>query len=278
MRASLYPIVPPGEDELPHTDGEPVDSEIHGKQQTLLTSSLSLAWEGRDDVYVGGNMFVYYSELQTKRNDFRGPDVFVVLDTNRRVRKSWVVWGEDGRTPDVVIELLSESTERVDRGEKMRIYARLLHVTSYYLFDPVTGVLEGYALDPNARAYVRMPPVGDGGGAPKPPGPDGDLPCSILGLRLGVRHGHYQGVEHDWLRWLDADGRPLPTDEEQAREAQEQAREAQEQAREAQEQAREAQEQAREAQRREAAQAQGRADAERRLAEALAELERLKGS
>jgi len=34
-------------------------------------------------------MFVYFSETQAKRNDFRSSDVFVVMDTERRERKSW---------------------------------------------------------------------------------------------------------------------------------------------------------------------------------------------
>ena len=30
-------------------------------------------------------------------------------------------------------------------------------------------------------------------------------------LRVGVRHGSYDGVEADWLRWIDAkDGEALP--------------------------------------------------------------------
>ena len=198
-------------------------------------------------------MAVYYSHLQTKQNDFRGPDVFVVLDTVRRLRKSWVVWEEGGRRPDAVIELLSPTTEAADRGVKKRIYARLLSVSHYYLFDPVTGVFEGYVLDPNTRDYTLMAPA-----------PSGDLPCSVLGLSLGVRPGRYQGVEHDWLRWLDADGHVLPTDEEQARGAQAQARSAQAQARDAQALAEEQRKQ--------------RMEAESRLAEALAELERLKAS
>ena len=66
------------------------------------------------------------SALQAKKNDFRGPDVFVVMDTDRHERKSWVVWEEDGRTPDVVIEIMSASTEKNDRGDKKRIYAKLL--------------------------------------------------------------------------------------------------------------------------------------------------------
>jgi Uma2 family endonuclease len=249
MRSTVHAFIPespPGEDDLPWSDGAPVDSERHGKQQTLLTSSLERAWDARDDFYVGGNMFVYYSQLQTKQNDFRGPDVFVVLDTTRRERKSWVVWGENGRTPDVVIEILSPSTEAVDRGDKMRIYAHLLHVSSYYLFDPLTGLLEGYQLDTNTRSYVRMAPL-----------PDGDLPCAVLGLRLGVRRGRYQGVAADWLRWLDAQGRVLPTDEERAGE---EAR------------------QREDAERRAGEEARQREDAERRLAEALAEIDRLKAA
>ncbi|WP_437825263.1 Uma2 family endonuclease [Sorangium sp. So ce1153] len=233
---SFVPIPPPGEDELPYDDGEPMESQRHRKQMYLLIEVLELLWDDRDDVYVGGNMAIYFSELQAKKNDFRGPDVFVVLDTVRRERKSWVVWQEDGRTPDVVIELLSESTEKVDRTDKMRIYAKLLHVPEYYLFDPFTGVLEAYALDLATMSYV-----------PVAPNANGDVASPRLNLGLGVRRGTYNGLEADWLRWLDAEGRALPTGDELARAAKEQARSAEEQARSAEEQARAAEEQARSA-------------------------------
>jgi Uma2 family endonuclease len=240
------PNPPPGEDELPYDDGEPMDTERHRKQMNLLTESLELAWHDRDDFYVGGNMAIYFSELQLKSNDFRGPDIFVVLDTVRREHKSWVVWQEAGRTPDVVIELISPTTEHIDRGEKMRIYARLLRVPHYYLFDPLSAVLEGYLLDQERGDYVRMEPL-----------PDGDLPCLRLHLRVGTRHGVHQGVEADWLRWIDEHGQVLATAEEQARAAEEQARAAEARAKE---------------------ESRRRSDAERKLAEALAEIERLKGS
>ena len=200
------PTPPPGEDELPCDDGEPMESDRHRKQMNVLIESLDDAWRDRDDVYVGGNMFVYFSELQAKKNDFRGPDVFVVLDTVRRERKSWVVWGENGRTPDVVIELLSPSTEDVDRGEKMRVYSKLLRVTHYYLFDPMSGVLQGYTLDPVAREYVSTLPD-----------ESGDVPCPALGLRLGIRRGQLLGVEADWLRWIDKAGQIVPLAEERER-------------------------------------------------------------
>jgi len=204
MSTSPIPIVPPGEDELPYSDGEPMESEQHVLQASLLRESLRLAWQGRDDAYVGTNMFVYFSEQQVRKNDFRGPDVFVVLDTVRRVRKSWVVWEENGRTPNVVIELLSSSTEAIDRGEKMDVYAKRLHVAEYFLFDPLTFVLEGYKLD--GHRYRRMRADAEG-----------CLPTRELGLRLGLRQGVYQDVDWRWLRWLDAEGKPLPTHEEQLR-------------------------------------------------------------
>lgn len=222
----LAPIPPPGEDELPYSDGEPMESEKHRKQMTLLTQSLELAWDARDDFYVGGGMFLYFSEIQTKkRNDFRGPDVFVVLDTVRRVRKSWVVWQEE-RTPDVVIELVSATTEKADRGEKMRIYSKVLRVPEYYLYDPETDALEGYRLDVATSTYTPMSRE-----------PNGDLVSTRLGLRLGVRPGRYEGVQGNWLRWLDGRGRVLPTGEEQARAAEENARAAEENARAAEERA-----------------------------------------
>ena len=206
---SFIPVPPPGAKDLPYDDGEPMESERHVNQMLLLIESLKLAWKEREDFYIGGNMFLYFSELQTKKNDFRGPDVFVVLDTVKRERLSWVVWEEGGRTPDVVIELLSPSTEAVDRGEKMQVYARILMVGEYYLFDPFSGLLEGYELDRTSRTYRRMEALDE----------RGTLPCHQLGLWLGVVPGRYHDMETELLRWQDQEGQVLPTGEELAAEA-----------------------------------------------------------
>src|SRR5262245_13658516 len=97
----------PGEDDLPSEDGEPMESTFHDAQDALLKDSLIEAWSERTDFFVGGNMFVYFSERQVRTNDFRGPDLLVVLGVERRARKCWVAWQEDGRLPDVVIEVTS---------------------------------------------------------------------------------------------------------------------------------------------------------------------------
>lgn len=134
-------------------------------------------------------MFVYFSELQTRGNDFRGPDTFVVLGTDKtKERLSWMAWEEGGKLPDVVIEILSESTEHVDRGEKMRIYERVWRTGHYFLYDPFTHALEGYVL--NAGRYERLTPDARG-----------DLLVSSMELSVGVRLGD---ADTRWLRWIDA--------------------------------------------------------------------------
>lgn len=197
----LLPLPPPGQDELPYDDGEPMESARHRDQMTLLIETLRRHYADRPDVYIGGNMGVYFSTLQARNNDFRAPDFFVVLDAiPDRERKSWVVWEEDGRTPDVVIELLSASTEHEDRGRKMRVYASL-KVSEYYLYDPHTELLEGYRRE-------------ETGFVPMPRRPDGTYECRTLGLLLGVADGVYHSHAGRYLRWKTPGGELLATGDE----------------------------------------------------------------
>lgn len=186
-----------------------MDTNRHRQQMNLLIQTLKRAWAGRHDYFVGGNMFIYFSELQVKHNDFRGPDFFVVLDTTDRDRMSWVAWGENGKLPDVVIELLSNRTRHIDRGEKMRIYSRLWRTAQYFLYDPLSHEFEGYHLDSDSSDYV-----------PIAPDERGNLPCRRLGLTLGRYEGGYDGVRTTWLRWFSETGELLPTPEEDADAAQ----------------------------------------------------------
>jgi Uma2 family endonuclease len=214
---TLLPKLPPTQDELPYSDGVPMESERHYKQVWLLIETLKLHWKDRSEGYVGGNMFVYFSLEQVKNQDFRGPDFFAVLETPKRERKSWVVWEEGGRGPDVVIELLSESTAALDRGEKKQIYQNQLKVPEYFWYDPFSGELEGF------RMSV-------GGYRPIPPDEVGRLHSEKLGLWLTRAEGTFQDCEAPWLRWMTEDGVLLPTSEEQAQTAQQQAQAAQQQA------------------------------------------------
>jgi Uma2 family endonuclease len=244
------PVPPPGEHELPSDDGEPMESNEHRLQMVLLIQALKLAWADREDFFVGGNMFVYFSETQVKTNDFRGPDVFVVLGTTRRSRLSWVAWGEGGKLPDVVIELLSNKTRHIDRGEKMHIYSQVWRTPEYFLYDPLSHEFEGYRLAPGSTDYE-----------PIAKDARGDLECRTLGLRLGVRESTFEDLTFPWLRWLSPAGEILVSPEEYAR--------AERQRADAERQRADAERRRADAERQRAETERARADAEKRRADEL---------
>ncbi len=196
----------PTQDELPYSDGEPMESEPHVYQIPLLVETLKLHWAERDDFFAGGNMFVYFSEAQVKHNDFRGPDFFVVMGVkNTRPRKSWVRW-EEGKVPDLVIEFLSESTAAFDRGEKKRIYQDDMKVQEYFYFDLFSDEFAGFARHAGVYQPLR-------------PDQRGRLSSAVTGLALRRWQGEYLGVTANWLRWETLDGHLLPTNYERAEQA-----------------------------------------------------------
>ena len=91
-------------------------------------------------------MTVYYNKQQLKKRDFRGPDVFVVLGAEKKERRSWAIWEEGGKYPNVVIELLSSSTAQVDKGAKKALYQDVWRVPEYYWFHPETMEFTGFRL------------------------------------------------------------------------------------------------------------------------------------
>jgi Uma2 family endonuclease len=197
--------LPPTQPELPYDDSEPMESQRHKVQMELLIDAMTVWLEGRDDGYVGGNMFVYYSLAQLKNQDFKGPDFFAVLGVPKGERLSWVCW-EEGKTPDVVIELLLGSTALMDKGEKKAIYQNQLHVPEYFWYDPFNPQdMAGFQL----QAGTYQPIVKD----------DYErLVSQVLQLALVQWSGAYKGIETTWLRWATPEGRLLPTAEERERE------------------------------------------------------------
>ena len=61
-----------------------MDTPRHRAQMNLLIESPTIGWSERHDYYVGGNMFVYFSEPEARGETFRGPDMFVVLEAALR--------------------------------------------------------------------------------------------------------------------------------------------------------------------------------------------------
>jgi Uma2 family endonuclease len=62
-------ITLPTQDELPSDDGVPMETQRHKMQADLLIDALYPWLERRNDGYVGGNMFVYFSTAQLKNRE-----------------------------------------------------------------------------------------------------------------------------------------------------------------------------------------------------------------
>ena len=121
--------------EYPSSDGEPMaETKAQYVALTDTVSALENHFITRPDVFVGGDMLMYY-----RMNDNRtrvAPDVFVVIGaTGKHYRDSWIVWRE-GKAPDFVMEIASNSTWRRDAAEKRGIYAEM-GVSEYWRYDPV---------------------------------------------------------------------------------------------------------------------------------------------
>ena len=159
--------------------------------------------KARGNGFAGGNMFLYYSLEQIRHRDFIGPDFFVALNVPLGERKSWVVW-EQGRTPDLVVELLSGSTARYDKTGKKELYARQVRVPEYYWYDPFNPEdFAGFILHGSHYQPLVM-----GGG--------GRIHSPTLNLDLGRWPGTFRGIEAVWLRWFTPEGAMLPTEAEVA--------------------------------------------------------------
>jgi Uma2 family endonuclease len=188
--------------DLPSEDGIPLETNWHRIQMNLLIDSLHWLWRDRRDYFAGGNMFVYFSLQQAKNRDYRGPDFFVVKDTDGTLnRNSWVLWNEGGRYPDVIVELASPSTIKEDLGTKKNLYEQVFRTPDYFCYDPDSGRLRGWELTRNG--YKELTPDGQG-----------RMHSRELGVRLGTWQGEYQRVTDIWLRFYTDDGQLVPTSHE----------------------------------------------------------------
>ena len=140
----------------PSSDGKPM-AENDTQRSAIMYGIGALARHFRDrrDVYVSGDLLIYYEEGNPRVSV--APDVFVVFGVAKRERMNYKLW-EEGRAPAFVLEVASPSTWREDLGRKRSVYARL-GVLEYWQYDPLgehlPARLQGERLTPSG--YVRQP-------------------------------------------------------------------------------------------------------------------------
>jgi hypothetical protein len=126
------------------------------------------------------------------------------------------VWEEDGKYPDLIIEILSPDTAKIDRTLKKDLYQDRFCTGEYFWFSPDTLEFAGHRLV--GRHYQAIPP-----------NQAGWLWSESLEL--------YLGVHQQQLRYFSPEGNLIPTPDEAAIQAQQQAEQAQQQAEQAQQRA-----------------------------------------
>jgi len=183
-----------------YSDEPPLETYLHLQQMMLLIKCLDWLWRDRQDFFAAGNLTIYYSLQQKKSEKFRGPDFFVVLGTERKPRKSWVVWEEEGKYPNIIIEILSPKTAKSDRGLKKQIYQDTFRTADYFWFDPDTLEFQGFQLIQGQYQELQ-------------PNQEGHLWSQQLGLYLGIHNSQ--------LRFFTNLGELVLTPEEVAERGQE---------------------------------------------------------
>ncbi|MDE0637163.1 MAG: Uma2 family endonuclease [Candidatus Poribacteria bacterium] len=218
----------------PESDGEPMaETEKHRDLMIDFIQMLKHHFESTNDVYVSGNLFIYYEEANPRKSI--SPDVFVVFGVEKKQRRTYRTWDE-ANTPDFVLEVASPGTFTEDMGKKKELYASVLAVKEYYIYDPFGQIVPsfiGYRLIDGVYQEIEF--VND------------RLPSTVLGLELGEHRGVLRLYNPNTSQWLQ-------TSPERAEHAETRAEHAETRARQ---------------------EAAARQNAETALAEALAKLKRL---
>jgi len=115
-----------------------------------ISRRIELALANYLEAYPIGEIFDAPMDVILSDFDVVEPDLVIVLNEHREILKTWV----EG-TPDLVVEILSPTTSKRDRGVKLKAYAR--HgVTEYWIVDPDQRSIEVYRL---GRGKYRGPQV-----------------------------------------------------------------------------------------------------------------------
>jgi Uma2 family endonuclease len=173
----------------PESDGKPMaETDVHRKLMMDFILILEDNFEDQDDVYVSGNLLMYYEEGNTRKSI--SPDVFVVFGVEKKLRRTYRTWDESN-TPDFVLEVASPSTFKEDMGRKKDLYATVLGVKEYYIYDPLGQIVPsfiGFRLIDGVYQEIEFV--------------NNRLSSEVLGLELGEHEGVLRLYNPNTEQWL----------------------------------------------------------------------------
>ena len=166
----------------PERDGKPMaETDVHIDVLIYLREALKDYFRDEPQVYIAGNMLLYYEEGNPAA--CVAPDIFVVQGVSKGERLTYKLW-EEGQPPPVIFEITSRGSRLEDLGTKRALYA-MLGVQEYFLYDPLGEYLrpplQGYQLQQGEYERVL-------------PGDQGQLVSQALSLELRLQDGQLQIV------------------------------------------------------------------------------------
>jgi Uma2 family endonuclease len=124
-----------GEEEIIYPEQRENDmgeTSIHIDLIADFLKILKLFFKRREDVFLSGNMNLYYTEGNP--NKWCAPDLLVAFGVPNHKRSSYQVWKEKV-FPQVIFEVASNMTWDNDVGKKYKDY-ETFGVEEYYILDP----------------------------------------------------------------------------------------------------------------------------------------------
>ena len=143
-------------------DGEPVamasPTDVHQEISVELSAQFHTYLRGKKcKVYAAPFDVRLFEKMGDRPENVRyvvQPDLLVVCDPNKIDRR-----GVHG-APELVIEILSESTRRTDRLKKLNLYRRA-GVQEYWIVDPEDRVLSVHTLTEDGQYTISAYEPGD---------------------------------------------------------------------------------------------------------------------
>lgn len=178
----LYRPVPPvdvDDDGYPFRDHATVEGTKHDRTRAYLGTVMRERFRPRPEVCVGSDLGLFFE--RGNRAALLAPDLLITYGAKGRGdRLSYKVW-EEGKVPDLCLEVLSRKTWRRDVEVKPGLY-RDLGVREYWILDTLDKL-------PTPIIGARLEP---GGYVEVAPEPSGGYMSEVLELELAIVDGEFR--------------------------------------------------------------------------------------
>ena len=179
----------------------PPEHDLNAKLCSALTPGYHFPYH--PDILIGGEIPIYYGDRDpvTRRFPNIRPDILIALNVDSYAIRRRVGYDpiQNGKPPDVAVEIASPSTYRNDAGRKRDVY-QMLRVPEYWRFDPSGGEMFGQAVILEQLIdgrYQRLPLLSYDGGVVGSTSPLLNLNFRYQGNELFTVHDPETGREYE---------------------------------------------------------------------------------